>query len=266
MFDIHDDSRAQPVVIISLAMARRFWQNTDPLGQKVLIGQSADHEFDEPPRTIVGIVNDVRDGGAAPEPRLYVPIAQTADRLMARNNRFFSLTWIVRGNTDVASLRAAIGGELRAASGDLPLARVRPMSEIVRAATAELEFTTVLLTVFAACALVLAAIGLYGLMAYSVQQRTKEIGIRMALGAEAGALRNMVLVEGGQLTAGGIAIGLAAALAGSKVMASLVFGIATWDPGVFAAVAGLLGAVALAAVYVPALHATRVSPLTALRR
>ena len=266
MFDIHDDAGAQPVAIISLTMARRFWQNNDPLGRKVLIGQSADHEFDEPPRTIVGIVNDVRDGGAAPEPRLYVPIAQTTDRLTARNNRYFSLTWIVRGNADVASLRTAIEGELRAASGDLPLARVRPMSDIVRAATAELQFTTVLLTVFAACALVLAAIGLYGLMAYSVQQRTKEIGIRMALGAEPGALRNMVLVEGGRLTAGGIAVGLAAALTGSKVMASLVFGIATWDPAVFAAVAGLLGAVALAAVYVPALHATRVSPLTALRR
>ena len=88
MFDIHDDAGAQPVAIISLTMARRFWQNNDPLGQKVLVGKSADHEFDEPPRTIVGIVNDVRDGGAAPEPRLYVPIAQTTDRLTARNNRY----------------------------------------------------------------------------------------------------------------------------------------------------------------------------------
>jgi ABC-type antimicrobial peptide transport system permease subunit len=164
------------------------------------------------------------------------------------------------------AFRSLVERELRDASGGLPIARVRPMADILRSATAQLEFTTILLGIFAAAALVLAAVGLYGLMAYSVQQRTQEIGIRIALGAGPASVRNMVLAEGGRLTAAGVLLGLGAAIALSRAMASAIFGIAAWDPMVFAGVAALLCLVGLTAVYIPALAATRVDPLRALKR
>lgn len=268
LFTDHDDERGQRVIVISQAMARKLWQHSDPVGERLIVGKSADREFDEPPRTIVGVVGDVRDMGLNrnPEPMMYVPIAQTSDRMTARNNRFLSLTWVVRTAGEPMAFRGAIERELDAASGGQPIARVRPMTEIVRGATAQLEFTTILLGIFAAAALLLAAVGLYGLMAYSVQQRTQEIGIRIALGAGPASVRNMVLAQGGRLTAAGVVLGLAAAASLSRVMASMIFGIATWDPAVFAAVAALLGFVGLAAVYIPALSATRVDPITTLRR
>jgi len=263
-----DDTAALRVVIINQSMARRFWQQRDPLGEKLLIGKSADREFDEPPRTIVGVVADVHDLGANsnPEPMMYVPLAQTSDYMIARNNRFLPMTWVVRTSGDPMTFRMQVERELTAASGGLPIARARSMAAILRAATAQLEFTTILLSIFAAAALALAAVGLYGLMSYSVEQRTQEIGIRIALGAGPAGVRNMILQQGGRLTIAGVALGLGAAFSLSRVMSSAVFGIATWDPLVFAAVATLLAAVSLTAVYVPALAATRVDPMRTLRR
>jgi putative ABC transport system permease protein len=268
VFTEHDDARGERVVVINQAMARKFWQNGDPVGERLIIGKSADREFDEPPRTIVGVVGDVRDMGLNrdPEPMMYVPLPQTSDRMTARNNRFLSLTWVVRTMGEPMVFRSAIVRELHDASGGLPLARVRPMTAIVRGATAQLEFTTILLAIFAGAALVLATVGLYGLMAYSVQQRTQEIGIRIALGASPASVRNMVLAQGGRLTAAGVLLGLGAAVSLSHAMASMIFGIATWDPVVFTGVAALLGFVGLAAVYIPALAATRVDPTDAFRR
>jgi ABC-type antimicrobial peptide transport system permease subunit len=176
------------------------------------------------------------------------------------------LTWLVRSDVDGGSFRSAVERELRDAAGGLPLARVKRIEDIVRSATAQLEFTTVLLVVFAGAALVLAAVGLYGLMAYSVEQRRQEIGIRLALGADPASLRNMVLAQGGQLTAAGVCLGLAAAFLLARAMASVVVGMAASDPMVFASVAALLAVVSLAAVYVPAREATRTDPLSALRR
>jgi ABC-type lipoprotein release transport system permease subunit len=267
-FTDKDDRLGQRVVIINRSMARRHWQDQDPVGEKIVIGKSADREFDELPRVIVGVVADVRDSGVNrdPEPAMYVPIAQTGDRMMARNNRFHALTWLVRNDVDDVSFRRSVERELRDAAGGLPLARVQRIQDIVRAATAQLEFTTILLGVFAGAALVLAAIGLYGLMAYSVEQRRQEIGIRLALGAEPGMLRNMVLAQGGQLTAAGVSAGLAAAFLFARVMGSVVVGMATWDTTVFASVAALLAAVSLVAAYIPAQDATRTDPLSALRR
>ncbi len=246
-------------------MARRFWQDADPIGRQIVIGQSADREL---PRFVVGVVADVRDLGANrnPEPAVYVPIAQTDDRMLARNNRSSPLTWLVRTDADGASLRQAVERDLRAAADGLPLARVQRIEDIVRAATAQLEFTTVLLGVFAVAALVLAAVGLYGLMAYSVEQRRQEIGIRLALGADPASLRNMVLAQGGRLTAAGVCLGLAAAFLLARVMAGVVVGMAAWDTTVFASVAALLAFVSLAAAYVPAQDATRTDPLRVLRR
>jgi predicted permease len=263
-----DDARGQRVVVINQVMARKFWQDRDPVGEQIVIGKSADREFDELPRFIIGVVGDARDIGlhAEPEPMMYVPLAQTSDHMTARNNRFFALTWVVRVGAERGPVRQTIEQELRAASGGLPIARVRTMQDIVRAATAQLEFTTILLSVFAAAALVLASIGIYGLMSYSVEQRRREIGIRMALGAEPGSLRNMVLAQGAGITAVGVGIGVAGALAASHVMRSLVVGLAGGNSVVLASVAALLGAIALAAVYIPAVEATRVDPVDVLKR
>jgi putative ABC transport system permease protein len=263
-----DDAAGQRVVMINRSMARRHWQDQDPVGEKIVIGKSADREFDEAPRVVIGVVADVRDTGVNrdPEPAMYVPIAQTGDRMMVRNNRFHALTFLVRSDVDGVAFRRAVERELRDAAGGLPLARVQRVEDIIRAATAQLEFTTILLGVFAAAALVLAAVGLYGLMAYSVEQRRQEIGIRLALGAEPGTLRNMVLAEGGQLTAAGVCVGLAAAFMVARLLGSVVVGMATWDTMVFASVAALLATVSLAAAYIPARDATRTDPMCVLRR
>ena len=268
VFTENDTVAGLRVAIINRSMARRYWQDNDPIGQKIAIGKSADREFDELPRIIVGVVADVRDTGPNrhPEPAMYVPIAQTADPMTARNNRFHALTWLVRSDVGGSSLRRAVERELGDASGGVPIARVQRIEDIIRGATAQLEFTTILLGVFAGAALVLAAVGLYGLMSYSVEQRRQEIGIRLALGAAPGALRNMVLAQGGQLTAAGVCLGLAAAFLLARLMASVVVDMPAWDTTVFACVAGLLAVVSLAAVYVPAQDATRTDPLTALRR
>jgi putative ABC transport system permease protein len=267
-FTERDGARGEPVALISQAMARKFWQGRDPMGERFLAGKLADAEFDDPPRTIVGVVGDVRDRGPNhdPEPMIYVPIAQTSDRMTARSNRLRALTWAVRTSGEPGSLRPAIEQALEAASGGLPVGRVRTMRQIVRGATAELEFTTILLAVFAGAALVLAAVGLYGLMSYLVQQRIEEIGIRVALGASPGSVRNMILARGARLAAAGVILGLTATAGLSRVMASVVFGAVMWDPLVFAGVAALLSTVALVAVYMPAVTATRVDPMAALRR
>jgi putative ABC transport system permease protein len=268
VFTENDTVAGMRVAIINRSMARKYWQDNDPIGQKIAIGKSADREFDELPRIIVGVVADVKDTGPNrhPEPAMYVPIAQTGDRMTARNNRFHALTWLVRSDVDGGSLRRAVERELGDASGGVPIARVQRIEDIIRGATAQLEFAAILLGVFAGAALVLASVGLYGLMSYSVEQRRQEIGIRLALGAAPGMLRDMVLVQGGQLTAAGVCLGLAAAFLLARVMASVVVGMAAWDTTVFACVAGLLAIVSLAAVYVPARDATRTDPLSALRR
>jgi predicted permease len=267
-FTDHDDGAALRVVIINQSMARRYWQRSDPIGRRLVIGKSEDREFDEPPRTVVGVVSDVRDVGASndPLPAMYVPIAQTSDRMIARNNRLLALTWVVRTAGEPGAFRTQIARELTAASGGLPVARSRTMAAIMRAATAQLEFTTILLSIFAGAALVLAGVGLYGVMSYSVEQRTQEIGIRIALGAGPAGVRNMFLRQGGRLTLAGVAFGLGAAVSTSRALSSVVFGMATWDPGVFAGVAALLAAVSITAAYVPALAATRVDPMRTLRR
>jgi putative ABC transport system permease protein len=267
VFNRHDDAASEPVVVINQMMARKFWQWNDPLGERLRAGNAADKEFDEPPRRIVGVVGDVHDTGInrAPEPMMYVPLAQTTDRMTARNNRFLPLTWIVRTSGEPITYRSMIERELGAASGGLPVARVRSMQDIVRAATAQLEFTAILITLFAASSLVLAGVGVYGLMAFSVQQRRQELGIRLALGAGPARVRNMVLLQGARLTAIGVSGGLGAAVVLSRVMNSLVFGASASDVTVYAGVGLLLSLVGLAASSIPALHATHVDPMRTLR-
>jgi predicted permease len=266
-FTDEDTRLLQPVAIINEAFAKRFWQNRDPIGETVTVGLAAATAFEELPRTIVGVVSDVRDAGPNrdPEPMIYVPTAQLADAVTARNNRAAPLKWVLRTRDDAGRSAGAFLRELRDASGGIPVWRVRTMASILADANARANFNTLVMALFAVAALALAAIGLYGLMAYSVEQRAIEIGIRLALGAEPRRVGRMVLWEGLQLTAAGLAVGLTAAVAPARVLRSLVYGIAAPAPIVLSGVAALLAGVALVATYLPARRATRINPIEILR-
>ena len=163
------------------------------------------------------------------------------------------------------SLSSAIQKELREASGGLPVARARTMEEILSRSTAAGDFNALVLTIFGCSALLLAAIGIYGLMAYSVTQRTQELGIRMALGAESSQIRNMVVRQGLRLALAGVACGLAMAVGLTRLLSGFLFGVKPWDPQVFFVVPVILVGVALIAVWWPAMRAGRVDPIVALR-
>jgi predicted permease len=264
---IRDDRGAPPVVLINETMARQFWKSGDPLRDQLVIGKGIMREFaEEPARQIIGIVGDVRDAGLNndPGPRMYVPQAQVPDLANALNVRITPMAWVVRTRVAPASLSGQIQEALTRSTG-LPVSDVRAMTEVISRSTSRQRFNMLLMTIFGMSALLLAAIGIYGLMAYSVQQRTPEIGIRLALGAESGVVRRMILAQGLSLALVGVAIGLASAFGLTRVIASFLFGVKAWDPLVFVSVPLLLTAVALAAVWWPARRASRVNPTIALR-
>jgi putative ABC transport system permease protein len=196
---------------------------------------------------------------------LYVPLAQVNDGIVALNNRIAAMNWVVRTKMPPFSLSAEIEREIRDASGGLPVAHVRSMEQVVGESTEQSDFNTTLLSIFAGVALLLAAIGIYGLMAYSVQQRTQEIGIRMALGASPQKVRGMVVRQGMLLAGIGVVIGVGAALGLTRLMAGMIYGVKTWDPAAFVSVVVVLSAVSLLATYVPARRASRVDPMVSLR-
>ena len=266
-FDERDRAGSDLVVVINEAMSRKFWPKGDAVGARVTIGHGLGPEFDEPARQIVGVVGDTRDNGldSDPVPLMFVPEAQITDGATALESRVLPMNWVIRTKVAPFSLSADLQRELRVATGGLPVAHIRTMDQVVRESTARSDFNTMLLSIFAALALLLAAIGIYGLMTYSVQQRTQEIGIRMALGASPEKVRKMVVLQGMQLTAIGVVIGVAAALALTRFMAGLIYGVKTWDPVVFVSIAVLLGAVSWLATYIPARRASRVDPMISLR-
>lgn len=266
-FTEHDDGSAPGVVIINEAMARKYWTNSDPLNDRLLIGADMGAVFAEPARQIVGVAGDMRGDGLNrdPSPTMYIPIAQMPDKVTALNSRIAPLMWIVRSPADPHPLGKPIAVALREASGGLPVAHVRTMDEIVVLNTSRERFNMLLLIIFGASALFVAAIGIYGLMGYSVQQRTQELGIRMALGAQASTIRNMVIRQGMILAAAGVVIGTGGALWLTHFLASFLFGVKALDPMAFVATLLLLSGVALVAIWIPARRATRVSPMAALR-
>jgi len=265
-FTDRDDAAAPPVVIINEAMARRYWKNANPIGQRLIIGGGMGPGLVQPPREIIGVVGDARDGGLNndPFPATFVPLAQVGDAYMELNNRFMPLSWVVRTRVAPFSVSASIQKAFQDAA-DLPVAHMRSMEQIVSLSTARDQFNSLLLSIFAAVAVVLSAIGLYGLMAYSVEQRTLEFGIRLALGADTSRLRNMVVRQAMILASVGIMGGLAAAWALTRVMVSLLFQTKPNDPLVFGSVTALFVAVAFVASWLPARRALRVDPVTALR-
>jgi predicted lysophospholipase L1 biosynthesis ABC-type transport system permease subunit len=248
-------------------MAKKYWPKEDALGQTIVIGKGLGPQFEEPPRQIVGIVGNVRENGLgnAGVGVMYVPQSQMTEGLTALANSVIPLSWCVRTAADPSSLRVAIGRELHAVDGQMPISRERLMTDVLSSAVARQSFNMVLLSIFAGVALMLAAIGIYGLMSYSVDQRRQEIGIRMALGAEPGRMLRVVLREGMTLAVLGVVLGLLLAYGLTRLLASLLFGVTASDPFAFAAVAGILTMVALVATFIPARRATAVDPANALR-
>jgi putative ABC transport system permease protein len=267
LFTDRDDASADRVVVINEALAKQFWANENPVGQRITIGAGVGPAFAEPAREIIGVVGDVRDNalGADPDPTMFVPVAQVNDAVTKLNNGFRPITWVIRTKVEPFSLSTDIQRELRIASGGLPVGHVRSMQQVVGESTARTDFNMTLLNVFAGVALLLAAIGIYGLMAYSVEQRTQEIGIRLALGAGPRDVRNMVVKQGMLLALIGVFIGVGAALGLTRFIGSMLYGVKTWDPFVFVSVAVLLSLVALVATYVPARRASQVDPMVSLR-
>jgi putative ABC transport system permease protein len=251
-----DTADSPRVVLINAAMAKRYFPGEDPLGKQV--------DFDNPgfpPMTIVGVVGDVKQDSLreAPMSRMYAPFTQRTWTPLQ------SAQAAVRTNGDPASAAAYAREALRGVDPDLPLARVLTLNAIVEESMSQPRFAMLLLASFGVVALVLASIGLYGVISYTVAQRTQEIGIRMAIGAQPVDVFRMVLTQGARLAGAGIATGIAGALVATRLMESFLYGVKPSDPLTFTSVAVLLAAIALAACYIPARRATRVDPLIALR-
>ena len=266
-FDERDTTGTPNVVLINEAMARRYWPNSDPLNDRLNIGRAIRPEFnDDPPRQIVGIVSDTRDVrlDANPRPTMYVPTAQLPDALNELNYRLLPIAWIIRTKAEPQALIPQIQEQLLKATG-LPVARIRSMEQVSVQSTARRRLNALLMAIFGGSALLLASIGIYGLMAYSVQQRTQEIGIRIALGAESSQVRNMVVKQGMRLALIGVVAGIAASFGLTRFLESSLYQVKAWDPLVFIGSPLILGAVSFLSVWLPARRATRIDPTIALR-
>ena len=243
------------VVIINDALARRYFPNENPLGKSLVIAMSLPNV----PTEIVGVVGSVKFADLTTEtrPMVFWPHPQLA---------YSAMTLTLRTTSDPAALAPLVEREVRAMDKDQPVADVRTMEQWVSRTLAKAKFSSTLLSTFAALALAMAAIGIYGVMSYSVSQRTSEIGLRLALGAEARDIVRMVVGAAAWLAAIGLAIGVVLALALSRTLASLLYETAGTDPLTFTAVVAILGAVAIAASYVPARRAARIPAVEALRQ
>ncbi len=262
-----DDAIAPVVVVINETMARQYWPNGDPLKDRIIIDAGLRPPFVESPRKIIGIVGDTHDGGpdSEPTPMIYVPLAQIPDQETALYSRMAPLWWIVRTRMDPRTLTTSISGALREASGGLPVGHIRTMEELEARNIARQRLNMLLLTLFGAAGLLMAAIGVYGVLSYSIQQRTQELGVRMALGAQPSNLRNMVIRQGMTLTLIGALIGTGGALWLMRFLASFLFEVKPLDPISFITTLLILCAVSLFSIWVPAVKATRVDPMAALR-
>ncbi len=266
-FSETDSGNSSRVVIINEAMARHYWKGEDPVGQVITIAKGLGPQFEDPPRQIIGIVGTVRENGlkSAEVGVMYIPQSQVQEGLTALANSVIPLSWAVRTAASPMTMRIPVEGELRAVDGQIPISRERTMEKVIADSVARQSFNMLLLSIFAGVALVLAAIGIYGLISFSVEQRTQELGIRIALGADSRDMLRLVLWQGFKLTVAGLALGLALAYGLTRLLASLLFGVKANDPATFGLVAGILAMVALAATYIPARRATTINPAIALR-
>jgi putative ABC transport system permease protein len=262
--DLNDgDTAGRPaVILISQSMARWFWPNEDPIGKHLTMTF-----FPDATREIVGVVGDVKDSGldvSEPVATLYSPLAQLSAPAMGGWGAF-PMSLIVRAKSDPTSLTSAVSNAVHQVDAALPVLRILTMQDVIGESLSQQRFNMLLLAVFAGLALLLAAIGIYSVLAYSVKRRVGEIGIRMALGAQVRDVVRLVVIEGMRPTLIGVALGLAGALALGRVLANPIYGVKPTDPITFGAVSVLLAGVGLFASLIPAYRATRVDPMKTLR-
>jgi len=254
-FEERDTAEALPVAIIDQSLAQKYWPNEDPLGKRIVFEGTRDNPLW---REIVGIVGHVKHTDLEGESRAqyYMPHQQRPQPNMAL---------VIRTPNDPNALAGSVRGIIKSVDSDLPVFRVRTMDQFVADSMTQRKFALLLICVFACLALLLSAIGLYGVMAYSVTQRTHELGLRMALGAQASDVLKLVVKQGMLLAVIGLAIGVVGAIFLSRLMKTMLFNVSATDPLVFVAIALTLAAVALLACFVPARRATKVDPMVALR-
>jgi putative ABC transport system permease protein len=260
-FTENDKAGAPHVALINEALAREYWPNEDPIGQQIKDGDGGGID------SIIGIVADSHSSGLAKpaDPMMMVPIAQVTDSYNAAYANIQPLFWLVRTRDEPHRSIPAVTEQLRIASAGFPVGHIRTMDEVMGRSTARQSFNMLLLTIFGAVALLLAAIGIYGLMAYSVAQRTQEMGIRMALGADRDTIRKLVVWQGMRLALVGVFAGIAASFGLTRLLSTFLFGVKPWDPAVFISTPFILTAIALLAVWLPAARASQVDPMHALR-
>ena len=252
-FEAADDADAPPVVIVNETLARTYWPDEDAIGKRLIVRMG-----DETPREIVGVVDDVRHSSldAPVRAQVYYPHAQLS---------FPWLDLVVRSSMDPVPLVGALQREVRALDPGLPLYSVKPMEEVVSESLAGERFNTLLLALFALLALLLAGVGIYGVLSYAVSRRTHEIGIRLALGAQRRVVLRSVVGGGMGLAMLGLAIGVGAAFLLTGSLSDLLYEVGARDPLTFIVVTAVLAGAALLACLVPALRATRIDPMVALR-
>jgi predicted permease len=263
------DRESAQTVVINEAMASKFWPKADPVGQAILIGAGLGSDFEEGSAEIVGVVGNVRENGLGIglPPVMYQLYSQIPDEAIRMMDQLVPAGVIIRTKPGIAppSISQAVQEALLAGDSPLPATRVRTMEQVSLNSTARQNFNLLLLGVFAAIALLLAAVGIYGVMSYSVEQRTHEVGIRTALGASRSDVLKLIVGQGFKVTLIGVGLGIVGALMLTRFVSSLLYGVRPSDPATFLAVSLLLAGVALLASYIPARRATKVDPMVALR-
>jgi predicted permease len=264
VFTDSDAPNSELVAIVNDAFVYRHLNNADPLAQQLIVGRRASGELS---RQIVGVVGDTKQfglGGAA-SPMVFIPITQTSDRTWRMLQHFVSTKFVVRASGEPLALANAVRQTMADVDATLPVTKLLSMDQVVDGSVAAERFNMTLVGLFAALGLLLAGVGIYGVMSYVVAQRTREIGVRMALGARGADVLKLVIAQGMKLTLAGVALGLVVSVALTRTIKTLLFGVSATDPVTFAAIALLLIAVALLACWIPARRATKVDPLVALR-
>jgi putative ABC transport system permease protein len=254
-FNDRDTADTTLAVVVSEKMAQHFWPGQDPIGKRLKPGATTS---DSPWRQVIGVVKDVRQNDFLAPPKLQMYMSYRQLKFLAPN------ALVVRTSVDPMSIAMPLRNAVWAVDKDQPVSNIDTMEHIVAGAVARQRFSMLLLGIFATLALVLATVGIYGVMSYSVAQRTHEIGIRMALGAQRSDVLRLTIGQGLRLVTAGVVIGLVAAVVLTRVMSSLLFGVSATDPMTFVAISVVLMSVALLASYVPALRATKVDPMVAL--
>jgi predicted permease len=262
-----DSQNSQPVAIINATMARQFWAKSDPIGQQFIINKPMGPDWTEPPRVIVGVVGDVRESSLSEQapPEMFVPYGQVPAHMAPLLIREIPPRWVVRVKGSPLSLAADAKRAVLEVDPDEPIAHVASMEQVLFDSLGRWRFNMILLGAFAALALVLASIGIYGVLSHSVSQRVHEIGVRMALGAERGEVMRLVVGQGMATALIGIGAGLAAAVGLTSLLSSMLYAVRPTDLPTFVASALTLAAVSLMASYIPARRATIVDPMLVLR-